>query len=79
VARYLITGATRGIGRALVDVLVDDEIIALGRSAAVLSELPVAGRVVADLADRKGWPAGCRYSTAWIVSWTAPAFWTTGR
>jgi NAD(P)-dependent dehydrogenase (short-subunit alcohol dehydrogenase family) len=52
VARYLITGATRGIGRALVDVLAPlHEVIALGRSAAALDSLPVASRVVADLAD----------------------------
>jgi NAD(P)-dependent dehydrogenase (short-subunit alcohol dehydrogenase family) len=51
-ARYLITGATRGIGRALVSRLAaSHEVIALGRSASALDSLPVAGRVVADLAD----------------------------
>ena len=54
-ARYLITGATRGIGRALVDVLAPShELIALGRSAAALESLPVASRVVANLADPGG-------------------------
>ena len=49
-ARYLITGASRGIGRVLVDLLTaDHEIIALGRSAAGLRALPVAQVVVADL------------------------------
>ncbi len=50
-ARYLITGATRGIGRALVDALQGHELIALGRDGAALAELPVASYVVADLAD----------------------------
>ncbi len=51
-ARYLITGATRGIGRALVDALAPShEVIALGRSAAALASLPVAQRIVADLAN----------------------------
>jgi len=50
--RYLVTGATRGIGRALVELLAPThEVIALGRSASALSSLPVAERVVADLAD----------------------------
>lgn len=50
--RYLVTGATRGIGRALVDELAPShEVIALGRSSEVLATLPVAERVVADLAD----------------------------
>ena len=51
-ARYLITGASRGIGRVLVDVLAaDHEVIALGRSEADLRALPVADVVVADLAN----------------------------
>ena len=51
-ARYLITGATRGIGRALVDLLAPDhELIGLGRRAADLAALPVAATVIADLAD----------------------------
>ncbi len=51
-ARYLITGATRGIGRALVDALAPShEVIALGRSAAALDSLPVKQRIVADLAN----------------------------
>ena len=50
--RYLVTGATRGIGRAVIELLAPThEVIALGRSASALSSLPVAERVVADLAD----------------------------
>ncbi len=83
--RYLITGATRGIGRAVLDLLAGQsavvdagtrasggsiggygvaeqaggwigghELIAVGRSSAALRELPVAHRVVADLADPAG-------------------------
>ncbi len=50
-ARYLITGATRGIGRALVDQLATHEVIAVGRSRSALATVPAAERVVADLAD----------------------------
>ena len=50
--RYLVTGATRGIGRAVIELLAPThEVIALGRSASALASLPVAERVVADLAD----------------------------
>jgi NAD(P)-dependent dehydrogenase (short-subunit alcohol dehydrogenase family) len=50
--RYLVTGATRGIGRAVVELLVPThEVIALGRSPAALASLPVTDRIVADLAD----------------------------
>lgn len=95
--RYLITGATRGIGRAVVDLLAGQdlggsgpgdaavqgtagqqlgqaggptgghgvtgraggptgghELIVLGRSSEALRDLPVAHRVVADLADPAG-------------------------
>ena len=48
-AKFLITGATRGIGRALVDRLAPDhDLLALGRDPAALAELP-ASAVVADL------------------------------
>lgn len=51
-ARYLITGATRGIGRAVVELLgASHELIALGRSRSALAGLPVASGVVADLSD----------------------------
>lgn len=50
-ARYLVTGATRGIGRAVVDALAEHEVIALGRDPVALQQLDVAGRVVADLAQ----------------------------
>jgi NAD(P)-dependent dehydrogenase (short-subunit alcohol dehydrogenase family) len=50
--RYLITGATRGIGRALVELLAPDhELIVVGRSPEALAPLPAATRVVLDLAD----------------------------
>jgi NAD(P)-dependent dehydrogenase (short-subunit alcohol dehydrogenase family) len=50
--RYLVTGASRGIGRALVELLAPShEVIALGRSPSALSSLPVADRVLADLSD----------------------------
>lgn len=49
-ARYLVTGATRGIGRVLVEQLAPEhDVIAVGRSADALSELPVAEWIVADL------------------------------
>lgn len=53
-SRYVITGATRGIGRAVVDLLAGHELIAVGRSSAALGELPIARRVVADLGDPAG-------------------------
>jgi NAD(P)-dependent dehydrogenase (short-subunit alcohol dehydrogenase family) len=53
-ARYLISGATRGIGRSLVDRLSGEhELILLGRTAAVLAELP-GQPVVVDLAQPEG-------------------------
>lgn len=49
-ARYLVTGATRGIGRVLVEQLAaEHDVIAVGRSADALAELPVAECIVADL------------------------------
>jgi NAD(P)-dependent dehydrogenase (short-subunit alcohol dehydrogenase family) len=51
---YLITGATRGIGRAVADLLAADELLLLGRDGATLeaacAELPSARPLVADLA-----------------------------
>ncbi|SOD74186.1 NADP-dependent 3-hydroxy acid dehydrogenase YdfG [Jatrophihabitans sp. GAS493] len=48
--RYVITGATRGIGRALVELLSPaHDIIAVGRDEAALKELPVAERILLDL------------------------------
>src|SRR3978361_1091492 len=48
--RYLITGATRGIGRVLVDQLAPEhDLIVVGRSAEALAELPATERIVADL------------------------------
>ena len=49
-ARYLVTGATRGIGRVLVEQLAPEhDVIAVGRSADALAELPARERIVADL------------------------------
>ncbi|SDJ17325.1 Short-chain dehydrogenase [Frankineae bacterium MT45] len=49
-ARYVVTGATRGIGRALVELLATEhEVIAVGRDAAALAKLPVAERLLLDL------------------------------
>jgi short-subunit dehydrogenase len=54
--RYLITGATRGIGRSLVSVLAPShEVVAVGRSASALAALPVTARIVADLAAPATW------------------------
>jgi NADP-dependent 3-hydroxy acid dehydrogenase YdfG len=48
---YLVTGATRGIGRCVIERLAGThELIAVGRSADALAELPVERRIVADLA-----------------------------
>lgn len=53
-ATYLVTGATRGIGRALVNVLASDRLILVGRDPgaldAVCAPLPSATFFVADLA-----------------------------
>ena len=53
-ATYLITGATRGIGRAVVDTLADDDLILLARDADALEglagHLPSARTVAVDLA-----------------------------
>ncbi|MDQ2726796.1 MAG: SDR family oxidoreductase [Actinomycetota bacterium] len=53
-ATYLITGATRGIGRAVVDILADDNLIVLARDAVALerlaSQLPSARPIAVDLA-----------------------------
>jgi NADP-dependent 3-hydroxy acid dehydrogenase YdfG len=49
-SRYLITGATRGIGRVLVEQLAPEhDLIVVGRSAEALAELPARARIVADL------------------------------
>lgn len=52
-ASYLVTGATRGIGRAVVDALAGDELVLVGRDVEALRELvarlPSASFVVADL------------------------------
>lgn len=57
-ATYLITGATRGIGRSLVDVLADDDLIVSGRDGQALDRLcerlPSARPLVADLASPDG-------------------------
>jgi NADP-dependent 3-hydroxy acid dehydrogenase YdfG len=50
-ARYLVTGATRGIGRCLLDLLGAHEVIVVGRDQAALAGLDVSARVVADLGD----------------------------
>ena len=51
-ARYLVTGASRGIGRAVVELLAGEhEVIALGRSLTSLAQLPVRSLLVADLSD----------------------------
>lgn len=55
---YLITGANRGIGRAVADALAGDDLLLLGRDADALSktcaELPSARPIVADLAEPDG-------------------------
>ncbi|MCW2526848.1 MAG: hypothetical protein JWM76_1708 [Pseudonocardiales bacterium] len=49
-ARYLVTGASRGIGRCLVELLAPEhDLIALGRSSESVASLPVAETVIADL------------------------------
>lgn len=51
---YVITGATRGIGRAVVDLLADEDLVLVARSAGPLLELcdslPSARGVAVDLA-----------------------------
>lgn len=55
---YLITGATRGIGREVARLLADDDLILMARDANALdascAELPSARPVAADLADPDG-------------------------
>ena len=64
-ATYVITGATRGIGREVVRLLAAETLVLVGRDAAALAELtgslPDATAVVADLAEPAalpvdGWP-----------------------
>jgi NAD(P)-dependent dehydrogenase (short-subunit alcohol dehydrogenase family) len=52
-ARILVTGATRGLGRALVKELSrrDHEVVATGRRLEGMSDLPAAERLVLDLTD----------------------------
>ena len=52
-ARILVTGATRGLGRALVQELSrrDHEVVATGRRLADMADLPAAERLVLDLTD----------------------------
>ena len=50
--RFLITGVTRGVGRALVDVLAGGhDLIGVGRAAEALAGVPVGERIVADLSQ----------------------------
>jgi len=52
-SRILVTGATRGLGRALVNELSrrDHEVVATGRRLADMADLPAAERLVLDLTD----------------------------
>jgi NAD(P)-dependent dehydrogenase (short-subunit alcohol dehydrogenase family) len=53
VSRILVTGATRGLGRALVKELSrrDHEVVATGRRLDDMADLPAAERLVLDLTD----------------------------
>ena len=52
-SRILVTGATRGLGRALVNELSrrDHQVVATGRRLVDLADLPAAQRLVLDLTD----------------------------
>jgi len=52
-SRILVTGATRGLGRALVNELNrrDHEVIATGRRPADMADLPASERLVLDLTN----------------------------
>jgi NAD(P)-dependent dehydrogenase (short-subunit alcohol dehydrogenase family) len=52
-SRILVTGATRGLGRALVNELSrrDHEVVATGRRLADMADLPASQRLVLDLTD----------------------------
>jgi NAD(P)-dependent dehydrogenase (short-subunit alcohol dehydrogenase family) len=53
IARILVTGATRGLGRALVTELSrrDHQVVATGRRLADLADLPATERLVLDLTN----------------------------
>ena len=61
-ATFVVTGATRGIGREVVRLLADQTLVLVGRDvdalAALTGSMPDATAVVADLADPSSLPAG---------------------
>lgn len=52
-SRILVTGATRGLGRALVNELSrrDHQVVATGRRLEDMADLPTSQRVVLDLTN----------------------------
>jgi NAD(P)-dependent dehydrogenase (short-subunit alcohol dehydrogenase family) len=73
-SRILVTGATRGLGRALVNELHrrDHEVVATGRRLEDLADLPATERLVLDLTDPASIDQAMAAAGSWRRSSTTP-------